>query len=140
MYEIKKWNHNNVPIIILFFFLMVAPLANDLPLHPTPWRHLSLPPFSFSKFWKNNCIRKEINISKLLNMFHFSCQSSQHYQRKSSCLNRKKLLFACNCPPWPVGFAVKSIFILLYFPFTTCSINKLTCKTLKVLRKKISSV
>ena len=34
MYEIKKWNHNNLPIIILFFFLMVAPLADDLPLTP----------------------------------------------------------------------------------------------------------
>ena len=34
MYEIKKWNHNNLPIIIIFFFLMVTPLADDLPLTP----------------------------------------------------------------------------------------------------------
>ena len=34
MYEIKKLKHNNLPIIIIFFFLMVAPLADDLPLTP----------------------------------------------------------------------------------------------------------
>ena len=126
MYEIKKWNHNNLPIIILFFLFDGGSISWWFAPYPTPWRHLSLPPFSFSKFWKNNCLQKEINISKFLNMFHFSCQTSQHYQRKSSCLEQKKTTL---CLPWPVGLAVKSIFILLYFPFTTCSINKLTCKT-----------
>ena len=90
MYEIKKWNHNNLPIIILFFLFDGGSISWWFAPHPTPWRHLSLPPLSFLKFWKNNCIQKEINISKLLNMFHFSWQTSQHYQRKSSCLEQKK--------------------------------------------------
>ena len=32
---------------------------------------------------------------------------------------------------------MKSIVMLLYFPFTTYSINNLTCKSLKVLMKKL---
>lgn len=98
MYEIKKWNHNNLPIF--FFFLFDGgSISWWFAPHPTPWRHLSLPPFSFLKFWKNNCIQKEINISKLLNMFHFSCQTSQHYQKKSSCLERKKTTLCLQLSP-----------------------------------------
>ena len=48
MYEIKKLKHNNLPIIIIFFFLMVAPLADDLPLTPHH-EGIYLFPFSLSQ-------------------------------------------------------------------------------------------